>query len=220
MSDDPRNPPEDDSQVQAERRAKLSLLRKSGNPFPNDFSREHFAQALHATYSDVEKEALEAGAVRVAVAGRMMLKRVMGKASFATIQDSSGRIQLYIADDSTGREVHAAWRRERAELIDVYRTLDPKVRVEWYGPPMSPASKITARIMETWAHGEDVADTLGVTREPTDRLRHVAHIGVGARRFSYATNGRDTDDTAVFVELVAPSGAVWAWGDPAAAPRE
>ncbi len=119
-----------------------------------------------------------------------------------------------------GREVHAAWRRERAELIDVYRTLDPKVRVEWYGPPMSPASKITARIMETWAHGEDVADTLGVTREPTDRLRHVAHIGVGARRFSYATNGREPDDTAVFVELVAPSGAVWAWGDPAAAPRE
>ncbi|MFN0300627.1 MAG: lysine--tRNA ligase [Burkholderiales bacterium] len=124
MSDDPRNPPEDESQIQAERRAKLALLRKSGNPFPNDFSREHFAQSLHATYSDMEKEALEAGAIRVAVAGRMMLKRVMGKASFATIQDSSGRIQLYIADDSTGREVHAAFKHwDLGDILGVEGTL-------------------------------------------------------------------------------------------------
>ncbi|MFM9881639.1 MAG: lysine--tRNA ligase [Burkholderiales bacterium] len=124
MSDEPRDPAQDESQIQAERRAKLALLRKSGNPFPNDFSREHFAQALHATYSNVEKEALEASAVHVAVAGRMMLKRVMGKASFATIQDSSGRIQLYIADDLTGREVHAAFKHwDLGDILGVEGTL-------------------------------------------------------------------------------------------------
>lgn len=117
---------------------------------------------------------------------------------------------------SDGASVYAAWTHERAAFVAVYRTLDPKVRVEWYGPPMSPLSKVTARIMETWAHGQDVADALGSTREPTDRLRHIAHIGVGARRFSYTINGLDVDDTPVFVELTAPSGATWSWGDPTA----
>jgi uncharacterized protein (TIGR03084 family) len=116
--------------------------------------------------------------------------------------------------------VHAAWRRERAAFLATYRALDPKARVEWYGPPMSPLSKVTARIMETWAHGQDVADALGATRVPTDRLRHIAHIGVGARRFSYTINGLDVDDTPLFVELTAPSGAVWTWGDPAAAAHD
>ncbi len=124
MSDEPRDPPEDESQIQAERRAKLTLLRTSGIPFPNDFAREHFAQALHAAYGNREKEALEAGAVRVAVAGRMMLKRVMGKASFATIQDTSGQIQLYIGDDVTGRDVHAAFKHwDLGDILGVEGTL-------------------------------------------------------------------------------------------------
>ncbi len=110
MSDEPRDPAVDESQIQAERRAKLALLRASGNPFPNDFAREHCAQELHTAYGNTAKETLEGCAVRVAVAGRMMLKRVMGKASFATIQDSSGRIQLYIGDDITGRDAHAAFK--------------------------------------------------------------------------------------------------------------
>ena len=115
-----------------------------------------------------------------------------------------------------GPSVYAAWKRERSAFIDEYRTRDPKIRVEWYGPPMSPLSKVTARIMETWAHGQDVADALGTTREPADRLRHIAHIGVGARRFSYTINNLDVDDTSVLVELTAPSGAMWSWGDPGA----
>lgn len=115
-----------------------------------------------------------------------------------------------------GRSVYEAWLRERVALIETYRNVDPKVRIEWYGPPMSPASKISARIMETWAHGQDILDTLGATRTPTARLRHVAHIGVGARRFSYVANQQPVDDTAVYVELVAPSGEHWTWGDPVA----
>ena len=72
----------------------------------------------------------------------------------------------------------------------------------WYGPAMGARSFITARLMETWAHGQDVVDALGVERTPTDRLRHVAHIGVGARPFSYVANGREPNPAPVRVELV------------------
>jgi uncharacterized protein (TIGR03084 family) len=84
---------------------------------------------------------------------------------------------------------------------------------------MSAASSLTARLMETWAHTQDVADALGVTREPTDRLRHVAHIGVGARAYSYAVNSQPAPTAPVRVELIAPSGATWTWGPADAADR-
>jgi uncharacterized protein (TIGR03084 family) len=100
----------------------------------------------------------------------------------------------------------------RRALVDGYAGCDPAARLPWYGPDMGPASSITARLMETWAHGQDVADGLGVARVPTDRLRHVAHIGVGARAFSYATNGRDMPEGAIRVELTGPSGDTWTWG--------
>jgi len=77
---------------------------------------------------------------------------------------------------------------------------------------MSAASSLTARIMETWAHGQDIADALGVTRVPSARLRHVAHIGVGARAFSYMANGLEVREEPVRVELTAPGGTLWTWG--------
>lgn len=89
--------PQDENQIIAERRAKLAEWRQAGNAFPNTFRREHVAADLHRQYDDLTKEQLEEAPVAVKVAGRMMLKRVMGKASFATIQDMSGRIQLYIS---------------------------------------------------------------------------------------------------------------------------
>jgi uncharacterized protein (TIGR03084 family) len=106
-----------------------------------------------------------------------------------------------------------AWREERRLLIDALRAADPAVRVPWYGPPMSPMSFGTARLMETWAHGQDVADAVGARRTPTDRLRHIAHLGVRTRGFSYAVKGREMPDVPVFVALAAPSGAEWTWGD-------
>jgi uncharacterized protein (TIGR03084 family) len=112
----------------------------------------------------------------------------------------------------SGTELLDNWRRDRAALIEHARTVDPKDRVPWYGPAMSARSFITARLMETWAHGQDVVDALGVERQPTDRLRHVAHIGVGARPFSYVANRRPMPDAAIRVELTAPSGARWTWG--------
>jgi uncharacterized protein (TIGR03084 family) len=102
--------------------------------------------------------------------------------------------------------------RTRGELLSVLAGLDPATRVPWFGPPMSVASSLTARLMETWAHGQDVADAVDVQREPTQRLRHVAHIGVGARAFSFIANGLPVPPEPVRVELVAPSGERWAWG--------
>lgn len=100
----------DDKTPEEERRAKLKALRAQGNPFPNDFRRSHLAADLHREFDDSANEALEATPVTVAVAGRMMFKRVMGKASFASLQDMSGRIQLYISNDGTGESVHSAFK--------------------------------------------------------------------------------------------------------------
>ena len=104
------------------------------------------------------------------------------------------------------------WRRERKALVDALAAKGPKDRVPWVGPTMSARSKATARIMETWAHGQDVADTLGIRREPTDRLRHVAHLGVTTFGWSYVNRGLEVPDVAVRVELTSPSGDLWTWG--------
>jgi uncharacterized protein (TIGR03084 family) len=90
---------------------------------------------------------------------------------------------------------------------------DPKARLPWYGPPMSLRSAITSRIMETWAHGADIAHALGVRLAPTDRLRHVADLAVRARPQGYRVRSLDLPETPVRVELTAPSGVVWTWGD-------
>jgi len=73
--------------------------------------------------------------------------------------------------------------------------------------------------MEYWAHGQDVADAVGKQRTPTDRLRHICHLGVRTRGFSYAVRGQTAPDTEVFVSLTGPNGDMWTWGDPAAADR-
>jgi uncharacterized protein (TIGR03084 family) len=112
-----------------------------------------------------------------------------------------------------------AWRADRRRLIAVAGTCDPGDRIPWYGPPMSGRSFISARLMEAWAHGQDVADALAVERVPTDRLRHVAHIGVRARPFSYVVRGRAVPDHDVRVELVGPGGDMWDWGPASATNR-
>ncbi|MFC5996359.1 TIGR03084 family metal-binding protein [Pseudonocardia hispaniensis] len=137
------------------------------------------------------------------------------RAELARIEEAGGIDPDTVAGryrSMTGTEVLAWFDAARARLIQAFRGLDPALRVPWFGPAMSAASSLTARIMETWAHGQDIADAVGVARRPTDRLRHVAHIGVGARAFSYAVNGREVPTAPVRVELIAPSGAVWTWG--------
>lgn len=106
----------------------------------------------------------------------------------------------------------ARWRKGREELMSALRRADPEVRVPWFGPAMSLMSFATARLMETWAHGQDVADALGRERAPTSRLRHVAEIGVRARPFSYANAGLELPQRPVRVTLQAPDGELWSWG--------
>jgi uncharacterized protein (TIGR03084 family) len=121
--------------------------------------------------------------------------------------------------DLSGAELLTWFDEARARLIAGFRELDPSTRVPWFGPPMSAASSLTARIMETWAHGQDVFDAVGAVHAPSSRLRHVAHIGVGARPFSYVAHGRDMPSAPIRVELTAPDGSSWVWGPEDAADR-
>jgi uncharacterized protein (TIGR03084 family) len=116
-------------------------------------------------------------------------------------------------------EVLAWFRTARRALLDAFARADPAARLPWYGPDMSAASSVTARLMETWAHGQDVADALGAERPPTARLRHIAHLGVATRGHSYRLRGREAPAAPVRVEVDAPDGDVWAWGDPDAPDR-
>ncbi|MGR2661514.1 MULTISPECIES: lysine--tRNA ligase [Chromobacterium] len=118
------SPSQDENQIMAERRQKLKSIREQRIAFPNDFKRSHFAQVLQDAHAGKEKEALEAEKIEVAVAGRMMLKRVMGKASFATLQDGSGRIQAYISNDGVGEELHAEFKHwDLGDIVAVKGTL-------------------------------------------------------------------------------------------------
>ena len=122
-------PSHDDNQLIAERREKLKVLREAqaqgkGVAFPNDFKPAHHAEALQQAHSASEAEALEAQPVSVSVAGRMMLKRVMGKASFATVQDGTGRIQLYVTRDALGEELYAAFKHwDLGDIVGAEGTL-------------------------------------------------------------------------------------------------
>jgi uncharacterized protein (TIGR03084 family) len=121
--------------------------------------------------------------------------------------------------DETGAELLAWFGGSRARLIDVFGRLDPATRLPWFGPPMSAASAVTARIMETWAHGQDIADGLGVIRVPSSRLRHVAHLAVRALPYSYLVRQLEVPPEPVRVELVLPDGEPVAWGPADAANR-
>jgi uncharacterized protein (TIGR03084 family) len=111
----------------------------------------------------------------------------------------------------------AWWRREWQLLLDALTPLDPKARISWYGPPMSVRSLATSRLMETWAHGQDILDALGLNRPATDRLRHIAHLGVSTYGWSFKNRGMESPASPVRVELISPSGAIWSWGPQEAA---
>ena len=112
------------------------------------------------------------------------------------------------ADDAALRPWLAAARRD---MVSAFAAHDPKDRIPWYGPDMSARSGATARLMETWAHAQDVADALGIERVPTDRLRHVAHLGVSTFGWSHINRGETPPPTPVRVELTGPDGDVWSW---------
>jgi uncharacterized protein (TIGR03084 family) len=106
----------------------------------------------------------------------------------------------------------AQWRDARAEVLRTLADVPSGTRVSWLGRPMGAGTLASARIMETWAHGEDVADALGVRRAATDRIRHVADLGVRTRDHSFRTHRLPVPDAPFRVELTAPSDARWTWG--------
>lgn len=119
--------------------------------------------------------------------------------------------------DSLGKDMSIPelldwWRRERKKMLDAYAGIGPKDRLVWYGPPMSALSSATARLMETWVHGQDIFDALKLKRTNTDRLRNIAHLGVTTFGWSYINRGMEVPQTQIRVELTAPSGDLWTWG--------
>ncbi len=144
--------------------------------------------------------------------------------------DLAGAIACRAPDDFVARARAVAvpavetlpevWPGARQELLaGLDRAQAAGERLPWFSLPMGAASFATARLMEYWAHGQDIALALGVTREPTARLRNVCHIGVLTLGFSFAQHGLEAPSEPVRVELEAPDGSTWEWGDPAAANR-
>jgi uncharacterized protein (TIGR03084 family) len=116
-------------------------------------------------------------------------------------------------------ELLAAWREGRVALDAALRDVPEGEKIPWYGPPMSPASMATARVMETWAHSHDVGEALGLPIPQTSRAKHVCHIGVRARGFAYLVRGEELPEAEIRVELTGPEGDLWAWGPEDAAQR-
>jgi uncharacterized protein (TIGR03084 family) len=138
----------------------------------------------------------------------------------ATLASIQHMVDAAITDNQhrTGPEVLAWFEHERAEMIRISRSLDPRLRMPWYGPDMSVMSKITARFMETWAHSDDVLSALRVEHPATDRIRHVIFLGLQALPNAFKTHGLDVPKDSIRVEVIAPSGDVWHFG-PSDAPE-
>lgn len=111
------------------------------------------------------------------------------------------------------------WRAARDSLAAALTTVPAGTRMPWFGPPMSAASMATARLMETWAHGHDVADALGVPHPATSRLRHIAYLAVCTRDFAFTVHGSTPPVDPFGVRLTAPDGDIWSWGPAGAAQR-
>jgi len=116
--------------------------------------------------------------------------------------------------DQTDAQVYAAWSEFLPEMLAAFRDADPDARVEWAGPPMSVQSSLIARQMEHWAHAQAIYDVLGAVRVNTDRLYWIAELGVRTYSWSHKVRGEAPPRPKPYVELNAPSGAVWRWNDP------
>jgi len=112
-----------------------------------------------------------------------------------------------------GQALRGMWVETAGEIAELYKTADPKARLKWAGPDMSARSSITARLMETWAHGQEVYDHLGVARVDGDRIRNIAHLGVSTFGWTYQVRRMELPPVVPHVRLTAPSGAIWTWGE-------
>ena len=150
---------------------------------------------------------------------RVALMAVTDETAFATVLEEAAKNPTGFVDAGAEElaltppgQLLADWRQTRARLHEELLAVADGRKLPWFGPPMSAASMATARLMETWAHGLDIADTLGVKRPGTARLRSIAHIGVRTRDFAFAMHGLTPPAEPFHVELQAPDGSTWSWG--------
>ena len=122
-------------------------------------------------------------------------------------------------DGLSGQALLKAWIEKARAMAPAYAAADPKSRIKWAGPSMSARSGITARLMETWAHGQAVYDALGVERQDGDRIGNIVRLGVNTFGWTYKNRKMDVPEAMPYVRLIAPSGAVWEYGDKSADER-
>lgn len=120
-----------------------------------------------------------------------------------------------LLDGIKGPPLLEAWRAYYTEMTPRFAAADPKQRVKWAGPDMSARSSITARLMETWAHGQEIYDLLGLRRANTDRIKNIAHLGINTFGWTFANRKQAEPGPMPYVRLTAPSGDTWEWGTPA-----
>ncbi|WP_373202547.1 TIGR03084 family metal-binding protein [Mycobacterium marinum] len=157
---------------------------------------------------------------------RVALTAVTDEAGFADVLTAAAANPAGFVDEGAEElaamppaELLSDWRLTRGRLHEALLDVADGRKLPWFGPPMSAASMATARLMETWAHGLDVADALGVTRPATDRLRSIAHLGVRTRDYAYFVNNLAPPTEQFLVELRGPGGDLWSWGPADAAQR-
>ena len=118
-----------------------------------------------------------------------------------------------LLDHARGRDLLDQWRAYYPDMAARFRAADPKMRVKWAGPDMSVRSSITARLMETWSHAQAIYDVLGVERVNTDRIKNICVMGVNTFGWTFVNRGEDVPEDLPYLRLVAPSGALWEWGE-------
>lgn len=157
---------------------------------------------------------------------RVSLMSITDEASFQNLLvEAQAKIATFVddaADDLAALppdQLLAEWRSTRTALHAALRDVPDGRKLLWFGPPMSAASMATARMMETWAHGLDVADALNAPPSASARLKSIAHLGVRTRDYAYLVNGQTPPAEPFRVELTAPDGGRWEWGPEGAAQR-
>ena len=113
-----------------------------------------------------------------------------------------------------GQALLDAWWEEVQIVSKKFENADPKLRLKWVGPDMSARSSITARQMETWAHGQEIFDILGEARVEDDRIKNIVHLGVSTFSWTFKNRNLNAPITFPFVELKSPSGIIWQWNEP------
>ncbi len=130
----------------------------------------------------------------------------------------SGQTRMAFTDEwmtePSGRKRLQIWREYYVGTAERFARADPRARVKWAGPSMSVRSSITARLMETWSHGQALYDLLGVDRKDTDMIKNIAVLGVNTYEWTFKVRGLEVPGEIPYVRLTAPSGAIWEWNEP------